>query len=47
MDKVPKNKNVSVNFSYALFPLLDFLAHEDETERLPRNVIMELLFYVV
>ena len=34
---------LSVNFSCALFSLLDFLALEDGTNRLSRNVGKELL----
>jgi len=37
MDKVPKKKTMSVNFSRA-FPLLDFLTLEDGTIRLSQNV---------
>jgi len=47
MDKVPKNKIVSVHFSCALFSLLDFLALEDRTNRLSQNVGKELLLYAV
>jgi hypothetical protein len=45
MEKVPKKKNVSVNFPDALFSILDFLALEYETERLTRNVDKELPIY--
>jgi hypothetical protein len=32
-DKDPKKKIVSVNFSHAVFCLLDFLTREDGTDR--------------
>ena len=41
MDKVPKKKSMSVNFSQ-IFPLLDFLTLEDGTNRLSQNVCKEL-----
>jgi len=43
MDKVPKKKILSVNFSSAQFSLLDFLTFEAWTDRLTRNVSKELL----
>ena len=45
MDKVPKNKIVSVNFSFAVISLWDFLTLEDGTDRLSRNVGKELSLY--
>jgi hypothetical protein len=36
---------VSINFSYALFPVLDFLTLEDGNDRLSRNVGAELPHY--
>ena len=47
MDKVPKKKIVSVNFSHALIFLLDFLSFEYGTDRLPRNIGNELPLYAV
>jgi len=38
MDKVPKKKIVSGNFSWAVFSLLDFLTLEDGTDTLSQNV---------
>ena len=46
MDKVPKKKTMSVNFSRA-FPLLDFLTLKDGTNRLSQNVCNELSLYAV
>jgi len=46
MDKVPKKKTRSVNFSWA-FPLLDFLTLEDRTNRSSQNVCNELSLYAV
>jgi hypothetical protein len=46
MNKAPKKKTMSVNFSRA-FPLLDFLALEDGTNRLSQNVCNELSHYAV
>jgi hypothetical protein len=37
MDKVPKKKIVSGNFSRAVFSLLDFLALEGGTDTLSKN----------
>jgi hypothetical protein len=34
----PKKRRLSVNFSHALFSLLDFLTLADGTDRLSRNV---------
>jgi len=45
MDKVPKKKTVSVNFNYAMFPLLELLALKDTTDRLSQNISKELLHY--
>jgi len=45
MDKVPKKKVVSVNFSCALISVLDFQSPEDGTYRLSWNVSKELLLY--
>jgi hypothetical protein len=45
MDKIPKKKNVSLNFSHALFSLLDFLTLQDATDRLFQNVGNELPLY--
>jgi len=42
VDKVPKQKIVSVNFSNTVISLLGFLTFEDGTDRLPRNVGKEL-----
>ena len=36
-------KIVSVNFSHALFSLLDFLTFEDGANRLSQNISKELL----
>jgi len=47
MDKVPKKKLLSVNFSRALFFLLDFLTLEAWTDRLTRYVSAELLLCTV
>jgi len=47
MDKVPKKKIVSVNFSCAVFSLFDFLTLEDGTDRLSQNVLKDLPFYTV
>jgi len=47
MDKVPKKKSVSVNFSCAVFCLLDFMTLKDGTNRLSRNVGKELPLYTV
>ena len=46
MDKVPKKKTMSFNFSWT-FPLLDFLTLEDGTNRLPQNVCNELSLYAM
>jgi hypothetical protein len=40
--KVPKKNIVLVKFSCALFSLVDFLTHEDGTNRLSQNVGKEL-----
>jgi len=45
MDKVPKKKIVSVNFSCTVFSLLDFLTIEDGADSLSRNVVKDLPFY--
>jgi len=41
IDKVPKNKIVLVDFSYAVFCLLDVLTFEDGTSRLSGNISKE------
>jgi len=46
-DKVQKNKIVSVNFSCAMFSLLDFLTLEDGSDRVTRNFSKELPLYAV
>jgi len=38
MDEVPKEKIVSINFSGALFSLLDFWIPVDGTDRVYQNV---------
>ena len=35
MDRVPKKKAVSVNFSHAMFSVLDFLTLKDGMDRSP------------
>ena len=45
MYKVPKEKIVSINFSGALFSLLDFLITVDGNDRLYQNVDNELTLY--
>jgi hypothetical protein len=45
MDEDPKKKIVSVNFHHVLFFLLDFLTLEAETDRLSRNVGVEVPLY--
>jgi hypothetical protein len=45
MDKVPKKKVVSVNFSCAVFSLLDFLTLEDGADWLSQNTVKDLPFY--
>jgi len=45
MDKVPKKKIVSVNFSGTMFSLWDFLTLEDRTDKLSQNVGEVLPFY--
>jgi len=40
-----KQEDFAINFSHVLFILLDFLTLEDGTDRLPQNVIKELLLY--
>ena len=47
MNKVPKMKILSVNFSHALFSPLDFLTLEAWTDRSTRNVSAELLLCTV
>lgn len=42
MDQVPKKKVMSVNFTRALFRLLDFLTLEDKMNKLFQNVGAEL-----
>jgi len=44
-DKIPKKKNVSVKFSHAVFPLLNFLTLQDATDRLFQNVGNEIPLY--
>jgi hypothetical protein len=45
MDKVPKEKIVSFNFSGALFSLLDFLIPVDGINRLFQSIDNELTLY--
>ena len=45
MGKITAKKNLSVNFSHAVFSLLDFLTLEDGTDRMSRNVGKELRLY--
>jgi len=45
MDKVPKEKIVSVNFSGALFSLLDFWISVNGTDRLYQSVDNEWTLY--
>jgi len=45
MDKVPKEKTVSVNFSGVLFSLLDFLIPVDGTNRLYQSIDNEWTLY--
>ena len=40
--QVPNKKIMSVKFSRVLFSLVDFLTHEDGTDRLSQNVGKEL-----
>ena len=47
MDKVPKKKTMSVNFSHALFYRLDFLTLEGCTDRLSQYVSKKLPLYAV
>jgi hypothetical protein len=47
MDKVPKKEDVSVNFSCAKFPHLDFLTLEGGTDKLSQNISKELLLSAV
>ena len=47
IDKVPKNKAASVNFSLVKFSLLDFLTLEDGSDMLSQNIIKILAFYAV
>jgi len=42
MDKAPKKKTVSGNFSWALFSLFDYLTLEDGPNRMSQNVSAEL-----
>jgi len=42
VDEVPKKKIASVNFSHALFSLLDFLILEYGADKLSQNVSKEL-----
>jgi hypothetical protein len=44
-DKVPKKKIVSVNFSHALFSLLDFFTFENGTDMLSRKIGKEFQLY--
>jgi hypothetical protein len=46
MDKVPKKKTMSVDFSQT-FPPLDFLTLEVGTNRLSQNICNELSLYAV
>jgi len=45
MDKVPKKKIVTDNFSCIVFSLLDFLTFGDGTNRLSQNIGKELPLY--
>jgi hypothetical protein len=45
LDKVPKEKIVSINFSGALFSLLDFLITVDGIDRLYQSADNELTLY--
>jgi len=42
MDKGPKQKTVSINFSCAVLSLLDILTLEAGTDSLSQNISMEL-----
>jgi len=41
----PKQENLTVNFSHAVFSLLDFLILQEGTDRLSWNISKELLHY--
>jgi len=43
--QITEKKNLSVNFSHAVFSLLHFLTLEDGTDRMSRNVGKELHLY--
>jgi hypothetical protein len=43
----PKKRDVSVNFSHAMFSHLDFLNLEDGTNKLSQNISKELLLFAV
>jgi hypothetical protein len=45
MNEVTKKKILSVNFSHAVFSLLDFFTLEDGNDSLSQNVGEDLLFY--
>ena len=45
MDKGPKKKTVSINFSRAVFSLLDILNLEAGTDRLSQNISAGLPLY--
>jgi hypothetical protein len=45
LDKDPKKKIVSVNFSHALFSLLDFFTLENATDMLCSNISKEFQLY--
>jgi len=45
MDKVPKKKIVSVNFSHAVFSVVDFFTFENGTDMLSRNIGKEFQLY--
>jgi len=45
MYEVPEKKIVSINFSCAMFSLLDFLTPEDGTNRSSQNIIKGLQLY--
>jgi hypothetical protein len=47
MDKVPKEKIVSFNFSCGVFSLFDFLMPVDGINKLYQSIGNELTFYAV
>jgi hypothetical protein len=47
MDKAPNRKVMSINFSHALFLLMDLLSLEDGTNKLSHNIDKELPLYAV